>query len=124
LLVALPLATGCASRTAPFDSLDDASMTILKLQGDQAAGNPLGAGGFPIPIPGMTPEQQQALQQQLGQIPQQITQMIPGLPQIPGLPGTQPPRGFANALGRPGGIGARPSRSVRCSPGGRTIFAL
>lgn len=92
LVVALPMAVGCASRTAPFDSLDDASMTILKLQGEQAAANPLSgaAGAFPIPIPGMTPEQQQQLQQQLGQIPQQLTQMIPGLPQIPGLPGTQP----------------------------------
>ena len=91
LVVALPLATGCAARTAPFDNLDDASMTILKLQGDQAASTPLGPGGFPIPIPGLTPEQQQQLQQQLGQIPGQITQMIPGMPQIPGLPGTQPP---------------------------------
>ena len=96
LLVALPLAlafgTGCASRTAPFNNLDDASMTILKLQGDQAAGNPLGVGGggFPIPIPGLTQEQQQQIQQGLGQIPQQLQQMIPGLPQIPGLPGTQP----------------------------------
>lgn len=81
LLLALPLAAGCNKRTAPFGNLDDASMTILKLQGDQNANNPL--SGFPIPIPGMTQEQQQ----QLGQIPGQILgpfqQMIP---QIPGLP--------------------------------------
>ncbi|NUP11141.1 MAG: hypothetical protein HOW73_34280 [Polyangiaceae bacterium] len=91
VFAALPLATGCASRTAPFNNLDDASMTILKLEGNQAAANPLtGGGGFPIPIPGLTPEQQQQMQQSLGQIPQQLQQMIPGLPQIPGLPGSQP----------------------------------
>lgn len=96
LLVALPLSAGCNRRTAPFNNLDDASMTILKLQGDQAAGNPLGGGGFPIPIPGLTPEQQQQLGQGLGQIPQQITSMIPGLPQIPGLPGAQTAPKFNN----------------------------
>lgn len=94
LLVAVPFSAGCNKRTAPFNNLDDASMTIMKLQGDQAASNPLTGGGFPIPIPGLTPEQQQ----QLGQIPQTITQglgqMVPGLPAIPGLtpPGGAQPK--------------------------------
>lgn len=90
ILVALPLSAGCASRTAPFDKLDDAQMTILKLQGDQAAAtqaqptNPLGQLG--IPIPGMTPEMMQQMMQQ-GQ--QQLQQL--GLPALPGIPGlTQP----------------------------------
>ena len=83
LLVLLPLAAGCNKRTAPFGNLDDASMTILKLQGDQAGGNPLTGGGFPIPIPGLTPEQQQQLGQVPGQLLGPFQQMIP---QIPGLP--------------------------------------
>jgi len=85
ILVALPLAAGCASRTPPFNKLNDSQMTILKLDGNQQAGGGLipGAGAFPIPIPGLSPEQQQQIQQTLGQ-------MIPGLPPIPGLPGAQP----------------------------------
>src|SRR5437868_3583208 len=87
ILVALPLAVaagGCASRTPPFNKLNDAQMTILKLDGNQNAGGGLipGAGAFPIPIPGLTPEQQQQLGQGLGQIPQTLGQMIPGLPPI------------------------------------------
>jgi hypothetical protein len=88
LLVSLPLlasVTGCASRTAPFDKLDDAQMTILKLQGEEPPVNPLQPqpGQLPmLPIPGLTPEQQQQLQQQLQQGAQQLQQMIPGLPPI------------------------------------------
>lgn len=84
VLLALP-AVGCASRTAPFDKLDDAQMTILKLQGEEVAANPLQPqpGQLPmLPIPGLTPEQQQQLQQQLQQGAQQLQQMIPGLPPI------------------------------------------
>lgn len=89
-LVALPLSTGCAARTAPFDKLDDAQMTILKLQADTAATSAVpGLGSFPIPIPGMTPEMQQQIQTGLGGIVPQLQQVIPGLPGIPGL--TQQP---------------------------------
>jgi len=64
-------------------------MTVLKLQADTMAQSPVpGLGGFPIPIPGMTPEQQQQIQQGLQQGVQQLGQVIPGLPPIPGL--TQP----------------------------------
>ncbi|MBL9021875.1 MAG: hypothetical protein JNL21_06720 [Myxococcales bacterium] len=95
LLVVLPVMGGCASRTAPFDKLDDAQMTILKLQGEEVAQNPLQPqpGGIPmLPIPGLTPEQQQQLQQQLQQGAQQLQQMIPGLPPLfpqTGAQGTQ-----------------------------------
>jgi len=85
LLVVLPVAAGCNKRTAPFGNLDDASMTILKLQGDQAAANPLTGGGFPLPIPGLTPEQQQQLGQVPGQILGPFTQMIPGFSALPGM---------------------------------------
>ena len=73
------LGTGCAARTAPFDNLDDAQMTILKLQGEQQAASPIpGGGSFPFPgglsLPGVTPDQ--LLQQ--GQ--QTWQQMMPGVP--------------------------------------------
>jgi len=89
-LVALPLSTGCAARTAPFDKLDDAQMTILKLQADTAPTSAVpGLGNFPIPIPGMTPEMQAQIQAGLqGALPQ-LQSVIPGLPGIPGL--TQAP---------------------------------
>ncbi len=86
-LVAFPLLSGCASRTAPFNKMDDASMTILKLQ-QPAPANPLATqpGQLPmIPIPGLTAEQQQQLQQSAQQLGQGLQQMIPGLPAIPGL---------------------------------------
>jgi hypothetical protein len=92
LALLLPLATGCASRTAPFNDLDQASVTILKLQGQEVAATPT-PGGVPgiggLPIPGLTPEQQAQLQAGVQQLGQGIQQMIPGL-QIPGMPGTTP----------------------------------
>jgi hypothetical protein len=94
LALALPLATGCASRTAPFNDLDQASVTILKLQGQEVAQTPTPGVGAPgtipmLPIPGLTPEQQQQMQQGIQQLGQAAQQMIPGL-QIPGLPGATP----------------------------------
>jgi len=89
-LIALPFASGCASRTAPFNKMDDASMTILKLQ-QPAPANPLQpqAGQLPmIPIPGLTAEQQAQLQAGAQQLQTGIQQMIPGLPSlIPGQTG-------------------------------------
>jgi hypothetical protein len=91
-MVFAAVGTGCAARTAPFDNLDDAQMTILKLQGEQQPASPLpGAGGglipgLPIPIPGLTPEQLMQQGQQTWQ------QMMPGVPfPFPtGVPGTNP----------------------------------
>lgn len=94
LALVLPLATGCASRTAPFNDLDQASVTILKLQGQETAPAPMPGtaqpGGLPmLPIPGLTPEQQAQLQQGVQQLGGAVQQMLPGL-QLPGLPGAQP----------------------------------
>jgi hypothetical protein len=92
LLVVLPLAAGCSGRASPFNELDNAQVTILKLQGQEtpSAIPGAGAGGLPVlPIPGLTPDQQAQLQQAGNQILQGAGQMIPGL-QLPGLPGAQP----------------------------------
>lgn len=92
LVVVASLGTGCAARTAPFDNLDDAQMTILKLQGEQqATASPIPGVGtgtfpFPIPLPGVTPDQ--LIQQ--GQ--QTWNQMMPGVPfPFPGGTGTTAP---------------------------------
>lgn len=85
LLVA-PLAAGCASRTAPFDKMDQAQITIMKLQ--QPAPPPVAAvpgqpGGL---IPGLPPGLEQ-LGQQAAQAAQAAGIPIPpGL--IPGVGGT------------------------------------
>jgi hypothetical protein len=101
-----PLATGCASRAAPFDGLDAAQTTILKL-GPQGAAAPVpGAapGGFNLPIPGLTPEMQAQIQAGLGQLGQQAGGLIPPgllppglIPTMPGTPAQQAPQfnGFA-----------------------------
>jgi hypothetical protein len=84
LVALLPLAAGCAARTAPFDQLDKAQVTVLRLQQPQAQ-----AGQSPIPqIPGMPAELQQ-----MGQAVLQGAQsVVPGLQNmLPGLiPGAQP----------------------------------
>ena len=88
----IPLALGCAGRTAPFNELDEAAFTVYKLQGQETpppvAAAP-GAPGAPV-IPGLPPELQQ-LGQQAGQALQQILPpgiLPPGL--IPGAPGAAP----------------------------------
>ncbi len=87
LLVA-PLAAGCASRTAPFDDMDQAQITIMTLQ--QPAPPPVAAmpgqpGGL---IPGLPPGLEQ-LGQQAAQAAQAAGIPIPpGL--IPGVGGTTP----------------------------------
>lgn len=89
-----PFAVGCASRTAPFDTMDKAQITVLRLQGVEPppqaipAAPQAGPGGFPaIPIPGLTPEQQAQLQQGGNQ----LLQMLPPGLLPPGLiPGATP----------------------------------
>jgi hypothetical protein len=81
------LAFGCAARTAPFDQLDRAQVTVLRLQQPQAPQSPLGQMGLPA-IPGIPPEVQQMGQQVLQNLPN----LVPGLQNaLPGMiPGAQP----------------------------------
>lgn len=77
--------SGCASRVAPFDELDQAQITIMRLQAaqpQQAAPQP---GGMPL-IPGIPPELQQLGQQVLEQIGPHVPPGLlpPGLLPVPG----------------------------------------
>jgi len=75
LLVA-PLSAGCASRTAPFDQMDQAQITVLRLTQPAPPPPPVAATGTPgipgLPIP---PELQAAGQQLL----QGVNQALPGV---------------------------------------------
>lgn len=90
LLCVVPLGTGCVSRAAPFDELDDAQVTILRLQ-QQPQQQPMptapGQSGTPM-IPGLPlpPELQQMGQQLL----QQWQQYLPPGMGVPGMPGQNP----------------------------------
>lgn len=78
--------TGCASRAAPFDKLDRASVTVLRLQQQ-----PQGATQTAPPalnIPGVPPELLQLGQQTLQQLQAQGI-IPPGL--LPGMPGAPAP---------------------------------
>lgn len=86
LLVVLPLAAGCASRTAPFNEMDQAQITVLRLQGQEPTPAPAPAPAATGLIPGLPiPPELQAGAQQLGQA---INQAVPGLIP-PGLLGGQ-----------------------------------
>lgn len=87
LVAILPLAFGCAARTAPFDQLDRAQVTVLRLQQPQAPQSPLGQAGMPT-LPGVPPQIQQMGQAVL----QGVQNAVPGLSNsLPGLiPGAQP----------------------------------
>jgi hypothetical protein len=87
LLVVAPLAVGCASRTAPFNELNDAQVTILRLQAQQAQ-TTTATGATPA-IPGLPAE----WQTMANQVVQQWQQALPGLippGMIPGQPATTP----------------------------------
>lgn len=89
LVAIVPLVFGCAARTAPFDQMDRAQVTVLRLQAPQAQQNPMGQAGLPA-IPGIPPEIQQ-----LGQAVLQGAQnVVPGLQNaLPGLiPGAGQPQ--------------------------------
>lgn len=83
----LAAATGCASRAAPFDKLDQAQVTIMKVQ--QKPATPALPGGLTLPggfaLPGVPPELVNQTLQQL----QQSGLLPPGF-QLPGMGGTQP----------------------------------
>lgn len=87
LLVVLPLAWGCASRTAPFNEMDQAQITVLRLQGQEVQ-QPAPQPGATAPslIPGLPPDLQQ-LGQQVGAA---INQAVPGLIPPGLLPGLNP----------------------------------
>lgn len=89
LLVVLPLAAGCASRTAPFNEMDQAQITVLRLQGQEVAPQPTApVAATPGMIPGLPPELQQIGQQAATAINQAVPGLIP--PNLlPGMP-TQP----------------------------------
>lgn len=88
LSLLVPLATGCAARVAPFNEMDQAQITILRLQGQEqpqvapAAASPV--PGFSIPGLPIPPELQQMGQGVLSALPPGL--LPPGL--IPGAPGT------------------------------------
>jgi hypothetical protein len=88
ILITAPMATGCASRTAPFNDLDKAQVTIMKLQQYQPPQQPAQPAQPAIPaIPGIPPELQQLGQQVL----QQVGPLLPPGVLPPGtIPGQQP----------------------------------
>jgi hypothetical protein len=93
LAVLAPLAAGCASRVAPFNEMDKAQITVLRLQGQEQAQAPAPATASPIPglaIPGLPipPELQQMGQGVLSALPPGL--IPPGL--IPGAGATPQPQ--------------------------------
>lgn len=90
LALVAPLAAGCGGLTAPFDEMDQAQVTVLRLQGQEVAPpapTPTAPTGVPvIPIPGLTPEQQAQVQQGIDQFVKMLPPgtIPPGL--IPGAP--------------------------------------
>ncbi|WP_437581201.1 hypothetical protein [Sorangium sp. So ce887] len=69
-----PLVFGCAARSAPFDEMDKAQITVLRLQGQELAPTPTTTQA-PTLIPGIPPELQQMGQAAL----QGLQQALPGL---------------------------------------------
>ncbi|MBI4703370.1 MAG: hypothetical protein HY744_19825, partial [Deltaproteobacteria bacterium] len=101
LVFIVPLAAGCAARTAPFDELDQAPATVLRLQAYQPQATPQ-AQPAPVLIPGLPPEMQQLGQQVLQGLQQWVPPgvlppgMIPGQPQA--TPAQAPPRLYKNTF--------------------------
>ncbi len=96
LVVLLPMAAGCAARSAPFDQMDRAQITVLRLSQSQPATAPVPqAGGLPglpaVPgLPPIPPEMQALGQQALQGLQNALPGVIPpGL--IPGAPGLGQP---------------------------------
>ena len=89
VVLSTAVVSGCAGRQAPFDSLDQSTVTILKLQQNAPqTALPAPTGGVPL-IPGIPPELQTAAQQVVNQLQAQGL-IPPGL--IPGVGGpTAPP---------------------------------
>ena len=93
LVALLPLLAGCATmRSAPFDQMDRAQMTVLRLSQPQAPASPMGGMGGLIPGLPIPPELQQMGQQVLTGVQNALPSVMPGMPAIPGLPGMQNPQ--------------------------------
>lgn len=92
----VPCAVGCASRAAPFDDMDQAQITVLRLQGVEpppVVAPPVAAvPGIPgLAIPGLSPEQQAQLNAAGQGLLQGATTLIPGLGNLlPGAGGAAP----------------------------------
>jgi len=88
LVALLPLAFGCASRTAPFDQMDRAQITVLRLQAPPQPQSPLG-GALPggLPVPPQLQQMGQAALQGLQNVVPGLGNALPGL--IPGQPQQQ-----------------------------------
>jgi hypothetical protein len=105
LLLALGT-TGCASRAAPFNKLDKAQVTILRLQGAQAATQPTPPPGMPPLIPGIPipPEWQAAAEQFCRSLNLPFPCTMPGQPGVtpqPQLPAYPADPRFQIADSRP-----------------------
>lgn len=74
-IVATPFVTGCASRTAPFDQMDQAQITVMRLAQPAPPPQPVATPGALPGIPGIPPELQAAGNQLL----QGVNQAVPGL---------------------------------------------
>ncbi len=102
LLVVLPLAAGCASRTAPFNEMDQAQITVLRLQGQEVQQPaPQPAATAPSLIPGMPADLTALGQQAAAAINQALPGVIPpnflpGLPAQPAQPAQPPAPRFKN----------------------------
>lgn len=95
---ALALATGCAGRTAPFNEMDQAQITVLRLQPQEPPPQQAqpGVPGFPQ-IPGVPPEWQNMANQAMQGAQQMIPPGLipPGLiPNQPMQPQQPPPQRF------------------------------
>ena len=93
--LAVPLALGCAGRTAPFNEMDQAQVTVLRLQGQEPPPTAAPATGQAPLIPGIPPELQQMGQQALQGLQQVLPPGVipPGL--LPGAPGAAPQQAAA-----------------------------
>lgn len=106
LTLLFPLVAGCASRTAPFNELDEAQVKVLRLQGQEPPPVPPavqpGVPGAPQLIPGVPlPPELQAMGQQVAQ---GLNQALPGIippglipgatPTAPAVPVAPPPPRF------------------------------
>jgi hypothetical protein len=82
----LPVAFGCAGRTAPFDELDKAPITIMRL-GQEPAPQPMATtpAATPSLIPGLPPELQKMGEQAM----QGLNQVLPGVIPPGLIPGAQ-----------------------------------
>lgn len=91
--VALGCATGCAARSAPFDQMDRAQITVLRLSTSQPGAAPTAQPGLIPGLPGLpVPPEVQALGQQVLQgVQNALPSLIPGAT-LPALPGAQPPQ--------------------------------